>query len=146
MFMKNNWNYISVMLVLGLVLILNACTKQVAGPKGENGTPGKSGNLKQTHIGPFAQASSLWTFDGSVWTSEILASDITADVVSRGEVRVYMQENGIWWSLPHSVGDLFTQMSIAKGQVHLTRSKIHAGPPLKPTNTNFRVVIFAPVQ
>ena len=144
--MKNYFPSSVCILVICLSLVFSGCTKSVAGPKGEAGSPGKNGNLKETHLGPFTQQSSLWTFDGSVWASEIYVSDINADVMARGEVRVYMQENGEWWTLPHSVGNLFTQMSIDKGMVHLVRSKIHDGPPLQPVNTNFRVVIFSPVQ
>lgn len=144
--MKKQFRKLVCLLPLPLLFLFNTCTKSVAGPKGEPGTAGKNGNLKQTYIGPFTQPASSWSFDGSRWNSIIYVSEISSDVISKGEVRVYMLVGSEWWSLPYAVGNLFTQMSIEKGLVHLLRSKIHDGPPAQPVATNFRIVVFSPAQ
>ncbi len=120
---------------------LCSCKKYVAGPKGDTGTPGKSGNAIQS-TRSFQPLS--WTFNGAWWNTSINVPEITDNVIANGEVEVYMQINDQWWALPYAVGDVFMQMSIEKNWVRLKYSKIHDGPPAQPSGVNFRVVVTAP--
>jgi hypothetical protein len=122
------------------------CKKNVPGPKGEPGTPGLPGNLKQTTVGPFKLDSMSWTFDGFTWNNELYVAEVNETVIARGEVRVYMSVDGQWRSLPYAVGNEFTQLKLRSNYVHLYREKIHDGVPLRPVNTNFRFVIFQPAN
>jgi hypothetical protein len=131
-------------LMIPFVLVSLSCTKQVAGPKGDPGTPAKNGNAKQTTSVIFNQASSAWLANGDDWESYIFLSEITDNVLTKGEVRVYIESNATWWPLPYGVLDTFIQMTIEKGRVKLNCSRIHGGPA-KPASSNYRVVIMEPV-
>lgn len=132
-------------LALLLLLLVSgvSCKKYVAGPKGEPGTPGKSGNTVQTSRG-FTPLT--WTFNGAWWNASINVPEITENVLAKGDVEVYMLVNNQWWSLPYAVGDVFMQMSIEKSWVRLKYSKIHDGPPAQPSGISFRVVVLAPAN
>jgi hypothetical protein len=138
--------YIKFCLFLASAIIVGSCTKNIAGPKGDPGTPGGSGNLKETLIPTFVRDSSTWTFDNYFWTNEIFILEITKNVIENGEVRVFINDGVEWHPLPHAVGNIFTQMSVKEGFLELTRKKIHDGPPARPENMKIRVTIFSPVQ
>ena len=129
-----------------ILLFSSGCTKNVAGPQGDPGTPGLKGNLVQKSVGPLTVSSASWTFDGSNWNVTIFVGEINEEVISKGQVKGYLQVGNEWRSLPYALGDLFTQMSVANTQVRLKRSKIHGGPPARPETTIFRFVVFSPKQ
>jgi len=126
----------------------SSCTKNVAGPQGDPGTPGKPGNLKQSHINPIKITSSYWSMKATTtynyWEAVIVVSEITQDVIEKGEVKLYMENNSQWSALPFSDHYIFTQYSIEKGLIRLNCSHIHGGTPTKPLDTNYRIVIFSP--
>lgn len=143
--MKYAYNKSVYLIVTILIVVFSSCTKNVAGPKGDPGEPGKKGNVRQSHISSFTQDSSAWSFTGNWWTTTIYASGVTNNLMSKGEVKVYMQIGDKWWNLPYAVGDIFMEVSIEPGLVHLKYSKIHGGPPAKPGPINFRIVFLEPV-
>lgn len=128
-----------------LLILFASCKKYVAGPKGDPGTPGLNGNVKQYSI-VVNQASAVWTFNGGWWTSSLDAPTITDGVIERGDVKVYVQVGTEWWALPYAVGNLITQCSVENSVVHLKYYKIHNGPPAMPDNMNFRIVTMVPVD
>jgi hypothetical protein len=131
--------------ILGLLLAaaLSGCTKNVPGPKGDDGQPGGMGNLKLTHL---SKQASVWTAGSNGWECLLTVPEITGSVISKGEVAVYMQLGDQWWKLPHTVGNLFTQAFIDAGTIHLKHAMIHDGPPDQPGTINIKVVISEPVQ
>lgn len=133
------------LIVTVVIVLLSNCTKNVAGPQGDPGAPGKKGNVIQSHINSFTQPASAWSFTGNWWTSVIYAPQVTNNLMSKGEVKVYMQIGDKWWDLPYAVGDVFMEVSIEPGIIHLKYSKIHDGPPEKPGPINFRLVFLEPV-
>jgi hypothetical protein len=128
-----------------LLLAFVACKKNVAGPQGDAGTNGGKGNMKETER-TFTIAATSWTTNGAAWTVPVYAPEITNDVISKGEVKVYMKNSNQWWSLPYGVGDIFMEQNTEVGYLYLKYSKIHGGPPLSPGIREFRLVTMAPVN
>ncbi len=127
-----------------LLLGSTSCKKDVAGPKGDAGTPGKKGNLKQSERSFTVQASS-WINNSGFWTANVYFPEITTDVLSKGEVKVYMKIGTQWWSLPYAVGDIMMHQTFEFEYLHLEYSKIHGIPPSSPGQVTFRVMILQPV-
>lgn len=128
-----------------LILALNSCTKQVAGPKGDPGTPAKKGNLKQSQR-TITVPTASWSFIGGVWVTSLSVPEISNDVVMKGEVKVYMKVETVWWSLPYAVENIFMKQKMEPGILHLELMQIHGGPPPAPNPTDFRIVTFAPAN
>lgn len=127
---------------IAFLLVLLAfvqCTKNVAGPQGDPGEPGKKGNAKQSSR-TSDLASTAWTFNGSFYLAKINVPEITDNVISGGEVTVFMLVDNQWWKLPYAVGDIYMQQSIEKGFVNLKYSQIHDGPPELPGTLKFKIV------
>jgi hypothetical protein len=135
----------SCLLIPFLALSFSACKKSVAGPQGDAGIDGGKGNMKKTDRS-FTVAATSWTTSGAGWASTIYAPEITSDVISKGEVKVYMKISTAWWSLPYGVGDIFMEQSSEIGYLHVKYSKIHGGPPPAPGATDFRLVTMGPVN
>jgi hypothetical protein len=131
------------LLLLFLCLSFNSCKKSVAGPQGDAGTPGGQGNLKQSDRS-FTIFPGSWTFNGGWYNCDVYCPEITSSVISSGEIKVYMQVNSQWWSLPYTVGDIFMEQTSETGTLHLKYSKIHGGPPPAPTQNVFRIVVSSP--
>ncbi len=129
-------------LLLLCLLVFNSCKKSVAGPQGDKGENAPKGNLVQTDRIINVSASS-WVFNGW-YTADIYSPDITNDVITKGEIKVYMKINNQWWSLPYAVGDIFMEQTSETGYLHLKYSKIHGGPPPNPGAVTFRIVISSP--
>ena len=127
-------------------LYLVSCTKQVAGPKGDSGTAGLAGNLKQSSITSFKVLASSWSLNDKVWEFTAVLSNISADVIEKGEVKIYREVNSQWWPLPYGNGYIFTQYSLSPGTVRFNTTHIHGGVPEKPSDANYRIVIFLPAN
>ncbi len=128
-----------------LLFALSSCKKDVAGPKGDPGTNGGTGNLKKSERTFTVQASS-WVNTLGFYSTNVYFPEITNDVITKGEVKVYMQIGTQWWSLPYAVGDIMMHQSIELDYLHLNYSRIHGVPPSSPGQVTFRVVVFAPVN
>ena len=124
-----------------MLLLSFACTKQVAGPKGDPGTPAGKGNAKQTVSASFVISSTDWTISGSHYKALAFISEITDNVVANGEVNVFILSDGKWWPLPYMVGETFTQFSFEKGIIKLETYKGH-GTPANPASANYKVVLY----
>ncbi|MDZ4664641.1 MAG: hypothetical protein SGJ15_07175 [Bacteroidota bacterium] len=127
-----------------LLLAFSACKKDVAGPKGDSGTDGKKGNLKKSER-TFTVQTSSWINNSGFWNATIYFPEITNDVITKGEVKVYMKIGTQWWSLPYAVGDIMMHQSIEFEYLHLEYSRIHGIPPSSPGQVTFRVVVSQPV-
>jgi len=128
-----------------LLLSLVACKKDVAGPKGDPGKDGGKGNLKKSER-TFTVQSASWVNNSGFYSSNVYFPEITNDVISKGEVEVYMKVGTQWWSLPYLVGDIVMHQSIEFETLHLEYSRIHGVPPSSPGAVTFRVVVYAPVN
>lgn len=136
-----NWS----ILPLFLLLIFGACTKNVPGPKGDPGTPGLAGNLIQTSTGSIKVDSASWKKVEYHWECFVPVAEITAKVGEQGEVRVYIQSESEWWSLPHSHKRyILFQYAMRNGGVQLFCDHIHGDIPTRPATANYRVVVFSP--
>lgn len=125
------------------LLAFNSCKKSVAGPQGDKGENAPKGNLKQVDRS-FTVNSASWTFNGGWYAADVYFPEITSDVVTKGEVKVYMKVGTQWWTLPNNVGDIFMEQSTDVGHLYLKYSKIHGGPPPAPGDRTFRVVCSTP--
>lgn len=128
-----------------LFLIISSCTKQVAGPKGDPGKDAGKGNLKKSER-TITVTPASWSFNGGQYTTTLFIPEITNEVITKGEIKVYMKVGAAWWSLPYAVGDIFMEQTSETGKLHLEYSKIHDGPPPAPVQTDFRIVAFAPAN
>jgi hypothetical protein len=128
--------------VISLLLAVS-CSKNVAGPQGDPGEPGKMGNAKQKSV-TIKVDSSSWSPNLNYFTNSIFLPDITDDLIARGEARVYVKLESQWWNLPYAVEDVIMQMSLEKGIVRLKYYKIHNGPPAAPGSYSFRIITFVP--
>jgi hypothetical protein len=133
-------------LLTGALILFSACTKQVAGPKGDPGTPGKAGNLKKELATVITLNASSWALEEQTWKASVFVSAITRDVIERGEVKLYVEKDGKWWALPYGQGYVFTQYSIEENFIRLECTDIHEGLPEQPQTARFRLVVFIPAQ
>ena len=134
-----------VTLSCALVFLFAGCTKNVAGPKGDAGTPGKPGNLKQSAVNLQINSSS-WSLNVNTWEATVYLSGITKDVVEKGEVKLYISADSQWCGMPYGKGYIFTQYSIEREFIHLNCTHIHGGIPSRPATADYRAVIFYPAQ
>lgn len=132
--------------IIFLSLLFTCCTKNVAGPKGDPGTPGKSGNVIQTHTKAFVQPPSAWTKLEFDWESVIYVAEMTKSVLEKGEVKVYVQIGTDWYDLPYAEGLFVTQCRFEQGMIYLKYYNTHTAIPERPTARTYRVVVFSPVQ
>jgi hypothetical protein len=128
-----------------LLLSLVACKKDVAGPKGDPGIDGGKGNLKKSERTFTVQASS-WINTSGYYSTVVYCPEISNDVISKGEVEVYMKVGTQWWNLPYLVGDIVMHQSIEFEKLHLNYSRIHGVPPSSPGAVTFRIVVYTPVN
>lgn len=89
---------------------------------------------------------STWTLSDKEWESWLVLTDLSEDVVKKGEVKVYKKVGSDWMPLPYGKGYLFTQYSFEAGIVRLKLSHIHGGVPDRPADEVYRVVIFSPAN
>ena len=132
--------------IIVLPLLFTFCTKNVAGPKGDPGTPRKSGNVFQTHTKAFVQPPSAWTKLEFDWESVIYVAEITKSVLEKGEVKVYVQIGTDWYDLPYVEGLFVTRCRFETGMIYLNYYNTHTAIPQRPEARNYRVVVFSPVQ
>jgi hypothetical protein len=132
-------------IVILLLLISAACTKYETGPKGDPGTPGKAGNLILFEFTKTLDSLD-WSKSEISWIAEIFADQITSNVVLKGEVKVYVNEENKWWVLPFGKNYIFTQSSITEGKIRLINEHIHGGVPARPAKKTYRVVILSPAN
>jgi hypothetical protein len=133
----------TVCLLLLLSIAINACKKSVAGPQGDKGENAPKGNLQQSDRS-FTIFPSSWTFNGGWYSCDVYCPELTSPVLTTGEIKVYMKVNSQWWSLPHTVGDIFMEQTSEVGHLYLKYSKVHGGPPPAPVQTVFRIVCSSP--
>jgi hypothetical protein len=135
------------LIVLCVLSVLSgACKKkEIQGPKGEPGTPGKGGNSDISNTGIFPITSTQWipNPDSSALEVKINTSLITKDVVDKGGVKAFVLEGTAWYELPFSTRDLFMQYGFEEGSVKFVFSNIHGGLPIRPSTTNFRIMILS---
>lgn len=132
--------------LLFFFVLVSGCTKNVPGPQGDPGEPGKNGNAKQTQVNSVSISSNTWLSEDGGWTAWIFTQDLSNEVIKSGDVEVYMQIDNVWWALPYAVGDVFTEFRIEQGRIVLRCFKIHDGPPAQPATRNFRVSILEPLN
>lgn len=130
-----------------LALFLMSCTKQVPGPQGDPGTLGKPGNLKQTVYPPAKLSPASWILnDSNEWEALVYTADLDRSVLEKGEVKLYLEQDGEWCVLPLGKGYIFTQYSIELQGIRLKHSHIHGGTPERPKELTYRLVILSPAQ
>jgi hypothetical protein len=126
-----------------LVLAFVQCNKkEIKGPQGDPGSNGSGGSSSAATSGTFVLTSNDWVAEGAAWKATIVSSLITADVASKGAVKVFVEINGAWWQLPFDEGELFTQCGFSEGKATLLYSDIEGGTPAKPATRNYRLMTF----
>jgi hypothetical protein len=131
-----------------IALCFVACKKQVAGPQGDPGVSGATGNSNQAHTTSFTIKASAWdsidTGTDIYWQTSVFIPEITKLVLQSGEVKVYESVNDNWFGMPYFEGFLQTQNSFVEGRVILYYKHIHGNIPNRPPTRNFRVVVLSP--
>jgi hypothetical protein len=96
--------FVLFLVILCAGVFLMACSKNVAGPKGDPGTPGKNGNTDQATTAVVELSSDAWsvlpTNTADQWQATIFVEAISKEVLSNGEVQVYILKDNFWWALP----------------------------------------------
>lgn len=128
-----------------VLLISSACTKYEEGPKGEPGTPGKAGDLVLTEFTKTLDSLD-WSLSEQIWIADIFTDKITSNVILKGEIKVYVNEDDKWWVLPYGKDYVFTQCSFTEGKIRLQNEHIHGGIPARPKEKKYRVAILSPPQ
>lgn len=143
MMIKKCFSLLSKLAIVAVFVMSISCAKHVAGPKGDPGKPGGTGNATQFTTSVFTVQSKDWTASGKNWLSKVYIPEITDNVVSSGELRVFMLADGMWWPLPYAKLDEFTQFSFEKGWLHLNVFKDHGTAPT-PATTSYKAIIYYP--
>lgn len=131
---------------LFLVGFLISCTKQVAGPKGEIGTPGKSGDLVTTQT-IIRKDSTEWKVNSGAWELNVFISELTNETIFNScEVKVYRKIDSSWWALPSMIDDYIMKYGIANGYVKLNGYEFHGAPGHRPPIADFKVVLLYKAQ
>lgn len=136
--------------LLLLMLFLQACKKQVAGPKGEPGLDGKNGNSNVVTTNAFVIKGSSWDSvienDHWSWKKTLVLSQLTNSAISDGDIMVYRcrAENDNWYRLPVFEGYLCTQFSFETGLLHLRLTHLHEGIAPRPKDDVYKLVVLSP--
>ena len=137
---------ISAIVICSIALSLSACKKkEIQGPKGDPGTPGKGGNTTITNSNVFVINANQWTttIDSSLWQVSYPTDLITKEVVTKGSVKVYIQTTSGWFDLPYVDTDLFTQFGFSEGVLKLTYTNIERARSLGPPTAYYRLVVYS---
>lgn len=134
------------LMLTSCLLVTSSCKKEVAGPKGDTGAPGKDGNANVSGTGAFSVSFNDWTANGQVWTAFLFYDKITSEIVNKGSVQVFVQIDNLWWGLPYLEGDAYTNFGIEAGKVKLVHGESHGGLPDKPSTANYRIVVITASQ
>ncbi len=124
-------------------IFCSSCKKEIAGPKGDTGAPGKDGTLNVSNIDPLVLNETAWVVnkDSTTWTAIIFSDKITQEILDKGMVEVYFKKNDTWWALPYAEGDETMVVGISLGRVNMSLSDSHGGLPERPSAATYRVVI-----
>jgi hypothetical protein len=138
---------VSALFACTLCILLTACKKkEIAGPKGEPGTPGAGGNANIKSTTVFPVNATQWAPDTTLkcMKATLNFSEITKDVVSTGAVKVYIQTKELSWTeLPYVRGDLFTQFAFDEGHLYLQYINIEGLLTAPPQSDLYRMVIYS---
>lgn len=126
-------------LVIAIGLTFTSCKKA---EKGDTGPAGANGNANV--VGSNIITVSSWAAFSNVWEANISLSGITANVVDKGIVSVFIQYGPDWWALPDLNGKNSTQYGFGVGFVKLLNSNSDGSTPGNPGTQTFRVVIVSP--
>lgn len=140
---STHFKFVKIAIIMLLFCCMAACTKQVAGPKGDPGEPAPQGNLKQSKVFVLSVDSSDWNVEKGVWVTTIFMEDLKYGNAKSFQVNVYMEMDAVWWCLPYSETDIFTQFSIADRVLRLSRYKLHGAPGSRPSKARFRIVVLS---
>lgn len=134
-------------MILGIILATASCKKEeVKGPKGDQGDPGIGGNANITSTSFFFVNSSMWLADSASMTRKVTLNQpiITQNVIDKGSVKVYRENDSTISELPIVNGDLFTQYGFELGKLHLEYVNIEgAGIPDAPATAKYRLVVIS---
>lgn len=123
-------------------LLAAACTKEVAGPKGDKGDPGADALVSSTST--FAITGSEWKHDSTdnkhKWRATIFSSIITADIVKTGSIKVLIDVDGKWYELPYLFGEEVMQHAWKENLITIDLFSIHNDFPDQPITRNYRIV------
>jgi len=133
--------------IVVIIFLLFGCTKHVAGPKGSTGAAGENGNTIETHINSLTKDSTEWKVNNGIWETTVFIPELDNDKIFNScEVKVYLDIDTTWWSLPRVDEDYITKYSIEKSYVRLEAYKFHGAPGHRPPTSNFRIVLLYPIQ
>ncbi len=131
---------LSLFLLIGL--LTTACTKEVAGPKGDKGDPGADALVSSTAT--FPVASTEWKHDSTdnkhKWRLTLYSDLITADIVKTGSIKVLIEVDSKWYELPYLFGEEVMQHAWKQNLITIDLFSIHNAFPDQPKPSNFRIV------
>lgn len=140
--MKKLWFLQLILLVAGL--LLTGCKKkEIQGPKGDPGDPGAGGNTSVSSSTVMLISSAQWTpiANPNTWRADVKFSEISAEVVEKGGVSVYIKTDTGWRELPYLEGSHVTQFVFYNGRVQLQKFEVHSLLLDQPEAQYFRIVV-----
>lgn len=134
-------------IVFCLVLVISSSCKkkEIQGPKGDPGASGTGGNVNISNSSVIQVDFTQWKqFSNPYsWQTTLSSTLITAAVVEKGSVSVFVQDGPGWKELPFILGDLSTQFGFKEGSITLLKTNIHGSLPDQPVTENYRLVVLS---
>lgn len=114
-----------------------------AGTNGTNGIDGTNGNANVISTNTLSFNSSDWTLSGSLYSTTIIATGITQDIVDNGAVTVFNQSgtSTSWTALPYTFVNTAYRYEFGVGFVNLYVTNTDGTTPTNPGSETYRVVI-----
>jgi hypothetical protein len=135
-----------VCLLSGLFLLVS-CTKEVKGPKGDpgdQGTPGKdaASTVTSTEI---IVPGTVWAKQAdSSWTCSLNVFELTANVVDKGTVQVFVKDKNQWQVLPYLRDDNMLKFGYSVNTLNLVFFDLHFITPPQPAITTLKLTTISP--
>jgi hypothetical protein len=142
----NHFVKLFAIVICGLLVTVSACRKEeIPGPQGDQGAPGRGGNANITSTSVFQVIASQWKVDtvSNGMKATIDAPQITASVIEKGAVKVFIKAGQSWSELPYVRGDLFTQFGFEAGILYLQYINIEGLITPPPQVDFYRLVIYS---
>jgi hypothetical protein len=145
--MRRKLTTVSSLFIAALILI--SC-KKLEGPKGDKGDPGLNGSNGNANVKEITMtvASSTWKIseDSLEWENTLFVEDLSSDIVKRGTVQFFIQEDNSWWPLPFAEGDALLKFGFQEKLITMIKLNSHHNLPAKPSTTKFRLVMISASQ
>ena len=132
--------------IMSILLIFSSCEGE-DGDTGPQGAQGPAGNAN-VEAYTYTTNNSDWVSsnNGTMWTANLTATDITQEVVDGGSVQMFFGSSGGWVAMPFALYDV--EYNYAYG-LQSTEISVTSGTQLQinnPGGQSFKLVIIPPAS